>query len=40
MRPIYPIDKVNPKDFFTDDDLANVFSRMKGWVHGLARTGR
>ena len=40
MRPVYPIDKVNPKDFFTDDDLANVSSRMKGWVRSLARTGR
>ena len=40
MRPVYPIDKVNPKDFFTNDDLANVSSRMKGWVHGLSRTGR
>ena len=40
MRPIYPIDRVNPQDFFTDDDLANAFGRMNGWVHGLARTGR
>jgi hypothetical protein len=31
---------VNPKDFFTDDDLANVAKRMKGWVNSLARTGR
>ncbi|MEE2969443.1 MAG: UbiD family decarboxylase [Pseudomonadota bacterium] len=40
MRPVYPVDKVNPKDFFTDDDLANVAKRMKGWVNSLARTGR
>ena len=39
-RPIYPIDKVNPKHFFSDDDLANVAGRMKGWVHSLARSGR
>jgi 4-hydroxy-3-polyprenylbenzoate decarboxylase len=40
MRPVYPVDKVNPKDFFTDDDMANVAKRMKGWVNSLARTGR
>ena len=40
QRPVYAVDKVDPKDFFTKDDLANVSNRMKGWVHSLARTGR
>jgi len=40
QRPVYAVDKVDPKDFFTDGDLANVSNRMKGWVHSLARTGR
>jgi 4-hydroxy-3-polyprenylbenzoate decarboxylase len=40
MRPLYPIDKVKPEDFFTEADLQNVRSRMKGWVVTLAHTGR
>lgn len=40
MRPVYPIDKVDPSRFFTEDQLANARSRMKGWVHSLARSGR
>ena len=40
LRPVYPVDKVDPKKFFTPKDLANAKSRMHGWVHSLARTGR
>ena len=40
MRPVYPIEKVNPEDFFTKEDIENAKSRMKGWVVSLARTGR
>ena len=40
MRPVYPVDKVSPQDFFTDDQLANARARMRGWVRSLAETGR
>src|SRR5437773_1158454 len=40
LRPVYPVDKVKPEDFFTDNDIENARSRMHGWVHSLARTGR
>ena len=40
MRPVYPIDKVKPEDFFSAGDIDNAKSRMKGWVHSLARAGR
>jgi 4-hydroxy-3-polyprenylbenzoate decarboxylase len=40
LRPIYPVDKVRPEDFFSKEDLANAKSRMHGWVHSLARSGR
>jgi gallate decarboxylase subunit C len=40
LRPVYPVDRVKPEDFFTKKDLANAQSRMVGWVHSLARTGR
>ena len=40
MRPVYPVDKVKPEDFFTADQIENARSRMRGWVHSLARTGR
>ncbi|MGH9459705.1 MAG: UbiD family decarboxylase [Vicinamibacteria bacterium] len=40
MRPIYPIDKVRPEDFFSAKDIEKAKSRMKGWVKSLARTGR
>ncbi|HSR56188.1 MAG TPA: UbiD family decarboxylase, partial [Alphaproteobacteria bacterium] len=39
-RPVYPVDKVDPKDFFTDEQIAEMKSRMQGWVLSLARTGR
>jgi UbiD family decarboxylase len=40
LRPVYPVDKVKPEDFFTKKDIENARSRMHGWVHSLARTGR
>jgi 4-hydroxy-3-polyprenylbenzoate decarboxylase len=39
-RPVYPVDKVDPADFFTPADIANAKSRMHGWLLSLARTGR
>jgi 4-hydroxy-3-polyprenylbenzoate decarboxylase len=40
LRPIYPIDKVRPEDFFSAKDTERAKSRMNGWVKSLARTGR
>jgi 4-hydroxy-3-polyprenylbenzoate decarboxylase len=40
LRPVYPVDRVKPEDFFTKKDIENAQSRMVGWVHSLARTGR
>ncbi len=40
LRPVYPVDRVKPEDFFTKKDIENAKSRMVGWVHSLARTGR
>lgn len=40
MRPVYAVDKVSLKNFFSDKDIQNAKVRMKGWVHSLARTGR
>src|ERR671919_2318153 len=39
-RPVYPIDRVDPKKFFSKKDIDNAKSRMVGWVNSLARTGR
>jgi 4-hydroxy-3-polyprenylbenzoate decarboxylase len=39
-RPVYPIDRVKPEDFFTPEQVENAKSRMEGWVLSLARTGR
>jgi 4-hydroxy-3-polyprenylbenzoate decarboxylase len=39
-RPVYPIDKVQPEDFLTDEQIKHAKSYMDGWVHSLARTGR
>ena len=39
-RPVYPVDRVNPADFFSPDDIENAKSRMHGWFLSLARTGR
>jgi 4-hydroxy-3-polyprenylbenzoate decarboxylase len=40
MRPVYAVNKVNLKNFFSDKDIQNAKARMKGWVLSLARTGR
>ena len=39
-RPVYPVDKVKPEDFFSKADVTKARSRMEGWVLSLARTGR
>jgi 4-hydroxy-3-polyprenylbenzoate decarboxylase len=40
LRPVYPVDRVKPEDFFSKKDIENARSRMSGWVHSLARSGR
>jgi 4-hydroxy-3-polyprenylbenzoate decarboxylase len=40
LRPVYAVNKVDLKKFFTEKDINNAKSRMHGWVHSLARTGR
>jgi UbiD family decarboxylase len=39
-RPVYPIDRVKPEDFFNAQQIETMKSRMEGWVLSLARTGR
>jgi 4-hydroxy-3-polyprenylbenzoate decarboxylase len=39
-RPVYPIDRVDPKKFFSAEEIAKAKSRMRGWVEVLARTGQ
>jgi 4-hydroxy-3-polyprenylbenzoate decarboxylase len=39
-RPVYPVDRVKPEDFFSDAQIREMRSRMQGWVLSLARTGR
>jgi 4-hydroxy-3-polyprenylbenzoate decarboxylase len=39
-RPVYPVDRVDPKKWFGDNDIAKAKTFMKGWVESLARTGR
>ena len=40
MRPVYAVNKVDLKNFFSEKDIQNAKARMKGWVLSLARTGR
>jgi 4-hydroxy-3-polyprenylbenzoate decarboxylase len=40
LRPVYPVGRVQPENFFSAASLQNARSRMKGWVLSLARTGR
>src|SRR6266540_3649233 len=40
MRPVYPVDRVDLKNWFSEKDIQNAKTRMQGWVHSLARTGR
>src|SRR5919198_1428698 len=39
-RPVYPIDRVDLKNWFSERDIARGKALMKGWVESLARTGR
>jgi len=39
-RPVYPVDRVKPADFFNKQQIDKMKSRMEGWVLSLARTGR
>lgn len=39
-RPVYPVDRVKPEDFFNGKDIEKMKARMAGWVISLARTGR
>jgi len=39
-RPVYPVDRVKPEDFFDAKQIAKMKERMAGWVLSLARTGR
>jgi 4-hydroxy-3-polyprenylbenzoate decarboxylase len=40
LRPVYPVDKVRPEDFFSKKDIENAKSRMTAWAHSLAKSGR
>ncbi len=39
LRPAYPVDKVKLEDFLSEEQIATVKSRMKGWTEILALTG-
>ncbi|HEV2686892.1 MAG TPA: UbiD family decarboxylase [Bryobacteraceae bacterium] len=39
-RPVYPVDRVDPRKYFSQGDLDKAKQRMRGWVEVLARTGR
>ena len=39
-RPVYPVDRVDLKKWFSDADIARGKALMRGWVESLARTGR
>jgi 4-hydroxy-3-polyprenylbenzoate decarboxylase len=38
-RPVYAVEKVNPTDWFSADDVERIRSKMKGWVELLAEPG-
>ena len=40
MRPVYPIDQVEPTRWFAKEDVARARALMSGWVTSLSRTGR
>src|SRR5919204_1331064 len=40
MRPVYPIDRVDPQQWFDGTQIAKAKSIMKGWAEVLSRTGR
>ena len=39
-RPVYPVDRVRPENFFSAAEIKKMKERMGGWVLSLARTGR
>ena len=39
-RPVYPVDRVKPENFFSAAEIAKMKARMEGWVLSLSRTGR
>jgi 4-hydroxy-3-polyprenylbenzoate decarboxylase len=39
-RPVYPVDRVKPENFFGAAEIDKMKARMEGWVLSLARTGR
>ena len=39
-RPVYAVERVNPRKWFSQKDVNRIQSYMKGWVESLARTGR
>src|SRR5579884_772577 len=39
-RPVYPVDRVDLKKWFSDSDIVRGKALMRGWVESLARTGR
>jgi 4-hydroxy-3-polyprenylbenzoate decarboxylase len=39
-RPVYPVDRVDLNNWFSERDIARGKALMKGWVESLARTGR
>ncbi len=40
MRPVYPIDRVDPAHWFGPGEIEKAKGLMKGWAEVLARTGR
>ena len=40
MRPVYPIDRVDPTTWFDGGSIAQAKSLMKGWAVVLSRSGR
>jgi len=40
MRPVYPIDRVDPKKWFDESEVASAKAIMHGWVETLSRYGR
>src|SRR5947209_228472 len=40
MRPVYPIDRVDPKKWFDDSEVRSAKAIMHGWVETLSRYGR
>jgi gallate decarboxylase subunit C len=39
-RPVYAVDRIELKKWFSDNDIERGKALMHGWVESLARTGR